>query len=336
MRSRMIFLPACIFLCVSLFAQQRPSPNIGRTGMKYFIRGQVRSNENSQPIEMAKVQLMAPAGEQMAIVFTRSNGEFEFGGLSNGSYRLVVDLDGYQQLQERVEIGDAPRTGVTLFLTRTSAQRPSEPGDSVSAHELALPEGARSLRRKGAERLYAKADPKGSIPYFERATRQAPGYFEAYFDLGLAHLQNSEREAAEQALRKSIELSENKFAPPQMALASILSDRNEYEQAELLARRGLEVGGMPAQGHFELARALFGQNKVDDAEKAARQAQSARPEFAEINLLLANIHIRKRNYPALLVDLDTYLKLAPNGSMSSQMREMRQKVEVALANAKNQ
>lgn len=338
MYGRLVLASGFAFLCLSpgLAAQQRNSqaPNRG-TPQKYSIRGQVRSNENSQPVEMARVQLMAPEGEQIGVQFTRSNGEFEFNGLGNGAYRLVVDLDGYQELQERVEISDSPRSSVMLFLVRAQSQQKSEPGDSISAHELALPQNARDSRKKGGERLFVKADPKGSIPYFEKAIRIAPGYYEAYYDLGLAHFRNSDKEAAEQAFRKAIELSESKFAPAQQGLAALLCDRTEYVEAEMLARRSLETGGPSAQGHFELARALFGQNKVEEAEKEAFEARRILPELPEVNLLLANVHIRRKNYPALMIDLDTYLKLAPNGPMSSRMREMRQKVETALSQARN-
>ncbi len=334
---RLALVPVLAFLCLNLSAQQRtgPGPSRGGLSQKYSIRGQLRSNETSQPLEMVKVQLVASGGETMAIQFTRSNGEFEFSGLGSGVYRIAVDLEGYQSLRENVEITNGSRYGVTLFLTRTTSQPQPEPSDPISAHELALPQKARDSRQKGDERLFQKGDPRASIPYFEKAIFQAPGYYEAYFDLGLAHLRSSENELAEQSFRKSIELSENKFAPPQQALAALLCDRKDFEPAELLARHSLEIGGMPAEGHFELGRALYGLNRVDEAEKEALAARKGKPEYAEVNLLLANIHIRKRNYPALLEDLDTYLKLNPDGPESDHVRTMRQKVELALADARN-
>ncbi len=284
---------------------------------------------------MVKLTLTGIGGEEMAVQFTQANGQFEFTGLASGMYRIAVDLEGYQPLRETIEITNTSRMGITLFLARATSMTQPESADPISAHELALPEKARDSRQKGDDRLFQKADPTGSIRYFEKAIRQAPGYYEAYFDLGLAHLRNSEKEAAEQDFRKSIELSANKFAPPQQALAALLCDRKEYEPAEILARRSLELGGAPAEGHFELARALFGLNKVEDAEKNALEARKDRPEYAEVNLLLANIHIRKRNYPALLEDLDAYLKIVPTGPTSEHVRVMREKVGLAMADAKN-
>src|SRR2546426_8129580 len=77
MPRRLALVPVFLFLCLNLSAQQRtgPGPSRGGLSQKYSIRGQLRSNETSQPLEMVKVQLVASGGETMAIQFTRSNGD---------------------------------------------------------------------------------------------------------------------------------------------------------------------------------------------------------------------------------------------------------------------
>ena len=65
------------------------------------------------------------------------------------------------------------------------------------------------------------------------------------------------------------------------------------------------------------------------------QAHKRNPDHPQLHLLLANIHIRKRDYPALLKDLDSYLKLAPDSPTSDQARQTREKVRRALANNRN-
>jgi len=88
-------------------------------------------------------------------------------------------------------------------------------------------------------------------------------------------------------------------------------------------------------GQFELARALMGLNRVETAQKIAEEARKRNPDYPLLHLLLANIHIRKRDYPALLGDLATFLKLEPNGPTSDQVRQTREKVQRALANVQN-
>jgi len=102
-----------------------------------------------------------------------------------------------------------------------------------------------------------------------------------------------------------------------------------------VARRSIELDQNAWNGHYELARALVGLNRMDAAEKSALEARTRNPNFPQLHLLLANIHIRKHEPNALLEDIDTYLKLDPNGPMSSQARQMREQVQRDLASAQS-
>jgi hypothetical protein len=50
--------------------------------------------------------------------------------------------------------------------------------------------------------------------------------------------------------------------------------------------------------------------------------------------LLANIHIQRKDYPALLRDLDDYLRLAPLGPEADQARKTREHVQALLKSPK--
>src|SRR5260370_16820707 len=141
MPRRLALVPVFLLFCPNLSAQQRTGPGPSRGGLpqKYSIRGQLRSNETSQPLEMVKVQLVASGGETMAIQFTRSNGEFKFSGLGSGVYRIAVDLEGYQPLRENVETTNGSRYGVTPFLTPTPSHPPPQPSYPSSTPDLASP-----------------------------------------------------------------------------------------------------------------------------------------------------------------------------------------------------
>ena len=49
-----------------------------------------------------------------------------------------------------------------------------------------------------------------------------------------------------------------------------------------------------------------------------------------VYLLLANIHIQRKDYPALLRDLDDYLRLAPTGAEADQARKTKERVQSIL------
>src|SRR5260370_33298424 len=144
MPRRLALVPVFLLFCPNLSAQQRTGPGPSRGGLpqKYANRGQLRTNETSQPLEMVKVQLVASGGETMAIQFTRSNGEFEFSGLGSGVYRIAVDLEGYQPLRENVEITNGSRYGGNLFLAHTTAHPQPESSDPISGPDLKHPHKA--------------------------------------------------------------------------------------------------------------------------------------------------------------------------------------------------
>ncbi len=319
---------------VPCWSQARP-PRTETAPRTFYIRGALRTADEGRPIEMVRVDLKRLTGEIVGTTFSRSMGEFEFGGLPNGVYYVVVEEKGYEPVRESVEIFNTARAGVLIFLKRNVVLGPSEPGQIVSAHELTIPRRAREAVQKGMARLYEKQDPKGSLNHFQRAVAEVPSYYEAYLQMGVAYMRLGQAAEAEQAVRKSIELSEGRYSEAHFALAQLLSNTDRFAEAEPVARRGVELDGNTWQGHYELARALVGLNRLDAAEKSAREAKTRKPDLAVVYLILANVHIRKRNYPVLLQDLDGYLKLEPNGPMSDKARQMRESVQRALADAQN-
>ena len=237
-------------------------------------------------------------------------------------------------MQQAVELNLSSGRGLLLYLKKADAERPSQLGHTVSVRELGLSSKAHNAFRMGVERL-AKKDPAGSLVHFQRAVAELPSYYEAYHQMGLAYMRLGQAAQAEQAFQKAIDLSQGRYAEALFGLASLLSNHQRFSEAEPLARRGLELDGSSWYGQFELARALMGLNRVETAQKIAEEARKRNPDYPLLHLLLANIHIRKRDYPGLLGDLDTFLKLEQNGPTSDQVRQTREKVQRALANAQN-
>jgi tetratricopeptide (TPR) repeat protein len=104
-------------------------------------------------------------------------------------------------------------------------------------------------------------------------------------------------------------------------------DKRDFSEGEKTIRRGIELSPDSWLGHYELGRALLNQDRIEDAEKAALQARSLAPNAAIIYRLLSNIHLRQKNYPALLDDIDAYLKLDPGSPAGIRAKQMREEVQ---------
>jgi len=337
MRRLRVVLLLALALLLAQPAWPQFAPSTSTTPARtFYISGTVRDGETVRPVEMIKVDLRKITGETVSTSFTRSNGEFVFSGLPNGLYILVIEERPYEPIRESIEVINSSRNGVALFLKKPLEFSGAKPGGAmVSARELSLPRKALNAYQKGVERLHDKKDPVGSIPFFEKAIVELPDYYEAYHQLGMAYLRQEQPVPAEAAFRKAIDLSKGHWADPQFALAALFSNLGKFDEAEQLARRGLDTDANSWYGYYELGRAELGLNRLDAAEKNLMAARSRRNDYPQLYLFLANLHIRKRDYPALLEDLDTFLKLEPNGPHSAQARQSRENVQRALAKAQN-
>jgi tetratricopeptide (TPR) repeat protein len=201
--------------------------------------------------------------------------------------------------------------------------------------ELRIPGKARNAFEKGLERL-AKNDPVGSRTQFVRATAVFPDYYEAHYHMGVADLRLGREEDAAQAFQKAIDLSGGHYAWAQFALGLLLCRRGEYAEAETVIRKGLDVDGSPATGHLFLSVALFRLNRLEEAERSAREALLRRPGFALAYLVLADVHGRRGEYARQLQDLDAYLKFEPDGPASKRVREVREVVRRIVFRTKDE
>jgi tetratricopeptide (TPR) repeat protein len=212
---------------------------------------------------------------------------------------------------------------------RSNLAPPDKTSPIVSARELRIPEKAMKSFNKGTQLLVAK-DPAGSLSEFQRAIKVFPGFYEAYYKLGIAELELQRSADAQAAFGKSIELSDARFAPAYFALGLALCNEKMLAEAETTIRIGLGLDPDDAAGNFTLAWVLFSASRLADAEKSARKAIVHSANFAMAYLLLGQIHRQQRNLPALVADLDIYLKLDPQGPRSDAARFVRTQAQHLL------
>ena len=309
------------------YAQTQNTPN--RRSI-FSIGGSVRDATTHVAMESIQVVLKGATGTPIATAFTRDNGDFQFDGLREGDYSIEITVKDYDQFQQQVSISGASRLGLAIFLPR--AGKPLTPGLqlSISAHQLSVPHKAHDEFEKGMSLIYLKSDYRGAINQFQLAIRDFPAYYEAYAEEGDAYFQLQDLGHAEEALQKSIDLSSGQYADAMFSMATILSDTKRYTEAEAVARRGISVDASSWRGPFELARALTALKKTDEAEKSAEKSRDLMPDNPPVYLLLANIHIQRKDYTALVRDLDDYLRLSPIGPEADQARKTRERVQAML------
>ncbi len=216
----------------------------------------------------------------------------------------------------------------------TSASASSAPAASMSEYVVSVQELKMSGKaHKGFDkgtRLLQKGDAAGSLPFFHQAIAEYPGHYKAYYNLGVAHYRLGHIADAEQAFQKSIDLTGGAYGPSQFAMGMVLCQERDFHQAETVIQRGLDVDPGSATGKYFLGWAQFALNRLVDAEKSVQQALLRKASFAEAYFLLARIHQRQNNSPAVVQDLNAYLKLDPTNPGNVQARALLEKTQQAM------
>jgi Tfp pilus assembly protein PilF len=319
-------LAFCIFATALPAAAQLDDRN-------HVILGLVRDDATHEPVSGASVRLFV-GGDKLAATptLTGADGQFRL-DCRKGDFFVQAEKSGYLPAKVKVSIGPGQETDVSLDLHRQSAEDSAStagPAEAVSAHQLSVPAGARAAFDKGMSLVNSRKDYSAAVAQFEAAIRDAPAYYEAYAELGVADYYLGDARAAEDAFRKSLDLSSGKYSYAVINLAELLNNTARFADAEPLARQASTVADTSWRGFYELARAEFGLKRPVDAEAAASRARELKPDYPLVHLTLLNIHLALHDYHAVLADADAYLNLVPSGASSDQVRKTRAQVQRSL------
>ena len=290
---------------------------------QFTIQGSVMIDGDARPAARIRVDVRGVTGGPIATAFTDAAGRFEAPAEGRGAVIVTVREQGYEPVEQRVNVGIGGVAAGVLITLRPVRATPVQPsGYKVSVHDLKVPGKARHEYEKGLEHIQKK-DIAGGLEHFKEATHAFPDYYEAYYQIGLANLELRNGDEAEHALQRAIDLSGGGYAEAQFALGALLCDRRAFADAERVLRRGIDLDANSWKGYLFLGQALFGQNKMSEAEKIAQQLLVRRPDLPSAYVLMANIHIKQHQYMLGIKDLDTFLSMKPEGPTSDQAREVR-------------
>jgi tetratricopeptide (TPR) repeat protein len=324
--SNRFFVPFCWCVCLAAFPVPRCASGFQFGKEMFGISGRAYDEQSQQVLSHVEVTLRGASGVMQAQVLTNESGRFDFSSLARGNYQLEARMNGYEPYSSAISVGGGETRGMTIYLKRSTANQETPNGSTVSAHELSMPRKARDLMYSGKQKIYYGKNLDGGLKDFQDAVAIAPDYYEAYYQIGMTYLELAKRDDAENNFRKSMELSKDTYGEPVIGMGTILLDKTDNAGGEKMIRRGLELSPNFWLGYYELGRACLAENQLAEANKAGEQARSLMPNAAIIYRLLANVHMREKDYPALLADIDAYLKIDPNSPAGAHAKEMRAEV----------
>jgi hypothetical protein len=123
-------------------------------------------------------------------------------------------------------------------------------------------------------------------------------------------------------------MADPQYISPCLGLADIELQSGHNEAAIEAAGKALRLYPGMAAASFVQGVANLRLNRLDAAEKSARDAESAsRQEIPELHMLLADILFRKRDYSNATAQLQDYLKEAPQGEFAGRAKEGLEQIE---------
>lgn len=341
-----VFVASMSFLIAALFALSSPvlaqipefdapssQPLGNRNGQ---IIGTVYLNRRGEPASQVMVNIRSMTSGMTRTVLTDSSGHFELRAIPSGSYEVNAEERGLGFASTVAQVTMFP-SEITLYLNSSNAPPRGENPYAVSTHELKIPEKAQNEFARGLD-LMAKKDFTGSLTHFNKAAAEYPDYYEAVYHAGLAELRLGHQDKAAEAFQKAIDLSGGRYARPQFAYGLLLCNQGKPREAEDLIRRGLETEPDSAEGYLFLGIALLDQNRLDESEKSLCEALLRRTDYADVYLVLADVHAKAKDYQSQIQDLDIYLKLAPSAPGADYVRKVRaaaQQLAASSSSTKN-
>jgi tetratricopeptide (TPR) repeat protein len=323
-------------ICVLLFVLITPSKAVSQFSTNTVaVSGIVLSEGHNQRIEHVEVRLCDGGGNLLQETATTAYGEFYFRGLPRGRYLLTLEANGFQNLQTPLDLSYTSDKGMTIYMKPEVKESTIPPagatGPSVSAHELSMPEAARSLVASGKKKLYVDKNPQAGLTDFEQAVTKAPTYYEAYCEMAMAYTTLGKADEAVKSFQAAIKESGDTYSDAEVGLGTLLIEKGDVEAGEKAVRRGVELNPNSWRGFYELGKLEFSRDHLDLALNSAERAKSLAPNVSIIYRLLANIHMRQKNYTGLLGDLDGYIKLDPDSPAGLRAVQMREQIGQEVA-----
>jgi tetratricopeptide (TPR) repeat protein len=254
------------------------------------------------------------------------DGRFGFHKLLPGTYTLAVLSRGRGEVRRTVEVG--PATGGSK--RRVEVEIELSPNDinlaeatrehTVSAHALAIPDRALHDYDEGRKAL-SRRDADGAVRHFERAVETAPQFSAAWNELGTVAYQTGNYVRAEECFKRALDEDPHSYEPL-VNLGGVEVTLGKTERALDYNIHAVLERPRDALAQSQLGMAYFQAGNDDLALKHLDIARGLDPaHFSHPQLLMAEIHLRRKDRAAAAADMEEFLKFHPDWPKAAEMRQ---------------
>jgi tetratricopeptide (TPR) repeat protein len=243
-----------------------------------------------------------------------TDGRFTFWNVPYGLYTLSIRVPEHEPVLKEISVPDESHVMIEIRARTRLSDRAV-----ASVFELQIPRSALRQYEHALDRL-REGDCSAALKYFAEAIRLFQDYAAAHNAMGNCHVQLQQPTLAEQAFKKSIELTASIY--PVLNLADVYIKQGRLVEADTVLMQALRRDPTQGDAYYGLALLRVEQSRLDEAEKFAEQAHDHPKHIEDVHLLLAQVHQRQGRLHLIPADLQLYV----SETKPSPMRDRIQKL----------
>ncbi|MGA1994307.1 MAG: tetratricopeptide repeat protein [Bryobacteraceae bacterium] len=291
----------------------------GAEAVQYEVSGRIT------PQGPAQVTLFGTAQPFAASAEADQDGRFRFKKIEAGSYTVAVLVAGRGEARRTIEVGPSmanPKRRVWLDLNFADSDfvlGEATRRQAVTATQLAIPDKA-MRDYADARKALSRHDGEAAARSLEHAVELAPGFADAWNELGTIAYQTRRYGRAAECFRRALAADPGAYEPL-VNLGGVLIGLHELEEALDDNLRAVLTRPNDPLANSQLGRTYFEVGNYDLALKYLTRTVSLDPaHFSTPQLVMAEIHLRRHDRRAAADDLENFLKYHPDWPRAAKMR----------------
>jgi Tfp pilus assembly protein PilF len=280
----------CLCVLVAVFLIVHTLPAKGQAG-GHTLFGDLKVDEKNVdgvvPLSF-EVLLYTEGGTLIGRQTVTNNSRYRFLNVADGHYDVVVEVEGSEVARVRVLVQSAYKTDFRqdiLLEWRADPSHRRGRAQTISAADFYDRSGRNKSLFEKAQRLLDDNQPGEAVSLLNEIVASDPADFQAWTELGTAHLMGGEIAEAENAYREAIK------EKPAFALALI-----------------------------NLGRLLITQKKYAESIDPLLRATQVRPDSADAHFLLGDTYLKLKQGSKAVPQLNEALRLDPRGKAEAHLR----------------
>ena len=295
-----------------------------------MLEGKITFGSRMPSDDQFLVDLQSEAGISIQTTRTLEGGNFRFSNIGGGVYYIHVDIEGFKEVRQFVEVAGRTYVDIVLQEEGVSGKRGGVgfAGDDPNLVDIATlatryPEEAVEEYEKSLEDS-RRGDAERAIERLEKALGLAPDFYQARNDLGIQYQEQDRFEDAETEFRRAHDLNRN-AAQPLINIGSLWLEQDDFAPAEVVLREAVRLDPRSPAALYYLGAALYKLSQLDEAEDVLVRALDL-DRAAATRLMLVNVYLQQQNRRGALDQLDAYLEENHDGEERDAVRSLRSRV----------